>query len=238
MKDDRDLLVLKIQKLLSLANSDNEHEAKLAAEKAQELLVKHNLELQEVQNKNFEYIEVRTTTEPYLRWHQPFVIDILQGFFFVKVILYSRLVDHTEDGRRKFNKEIVLLGTRTNAKIAHYIFDYLSIVYQRLWLEYKRENCLGEKSRKSFYKGLTHGLASKLRSIRQKVQDQKGLVLVADPILNEKMKDIKSHKNHYKPIHDHAAQLAGFRKGQKIEIAKPIEAGAENKGLQIDKPKS
>jgi len=44
----------KIQKLLSLATSDNEHEAKAAMDKANALLVKHNLSMQEAK-ENLEY---------------------------------------------------------------------------------------------------------------------------------------------------------------------------------------
>lgn len=45
---DRDRIISKIQQLLALQESPNEHEAALAAVKARELLVKYNLEIAEV----------------------------------------------------------------------------------------------------------------------------------------------------------------------------------------------
>lgn len=240
-------VIARIQKLFSLAQSDNEHEARAAAEKAQALLVKYNLDAQEVKHKDFEYLEQQVASEPYLRWHQPFIIDILQEFFFVKVIWYNRVAGyaHRDPNRyhdgyaRKFRKDIVLFGTKTNVKIAHYVFDYLSQVYQRLWLEYKRENGLGEKSRKSYYQGLTNGLTVKLYTIRQSVQQERGLVLVKDPKLDERTKKVKSHHNPYKHEEDPDAEDAGFEAGQEIQISKPIEhkEGYSGKVLAASKKK-
>lgn len=235
-----DNIIRKIQHLLALATSDNEHEAKAAAEKAQALLVKYNLDIQEVKNKDLEYIETQVASEPYLRWHQPFVIDILQDFFFVKVLWHNTVVGHSYRGdgynhgyARKFRKDIMLFGSKTNVKIAHYVFDYLSTIYQRLWLEYKSEHGLGEKSRKSYYKGLTQGLSEKLTEIRHSVEQQCGLVLVADPKLNEHLKDVKGHNNPYRSQRDLTAEEHGFEAGRNIQIAKPIESKSENLGKTL-----
>ena len=58
-----DQIIERIQKLLSLANSDNENEAQLAASKANELLTKYNLSLQEVEGINLEYSEHEVATQ-------------------------------------------------------------------------------------------------------------------------------------------------------------------------------
>lgn len=241
-----DGLISKIKKLLSLANSDNENEAKVAAEKAQELLVKHNLDMQEVENKDFEYTEQLVASEPYIRWHQPFIIDILQEFFFIKVMWYNKFTGFSDrdPGRypsgvaRKLRKDINLLGTKANVQVAHYVFDYLTVVYQRLWLEYKHEHDLGEKSRKSYYEGLTHGLSEKLLMIRNKVQNERGLVLVKDPKLDELLKDTKPHKNNYQPEDDPHARKAGYEHGKNIEIKKPLgEKKSTSNGLELAAPK-
>jgi hypothetical protein len=42
-------IIEKIQKLLALATSDNENEAQMAAKRAQELLLKYNLKLTDVE---------------------------------------------------------------------------------------------------------------------------------------------------------------------------------------------
>lgn len=46
----------KIQKLLSLANSDNENEAKMATARANELLIKYNLNLQQIEDHQNDYM--------------------------------------------------------------------------------------------------------------------------------------------------------------------------------------
>ena len=51
MKDERAEILEKIRKLLALAgNNPDEHEATLASERAQEMLLKYNLSLFEVEN--------------------------------------------------------------------------------------------------------------------------------------------------------------------------------------------
>lgn len=49
---DRQIIIDRIAKLLALSNSPNEHEAALAAERAQELLEKYNLSMEEIVPSN------------------------------------------------------------------------------------------------------------------------------------------------------------------------------------------
>lgn len=80
-------LIKKIQKLLALATSPNENEAKLAATKAQELLTLHNLNMQQVEGAVFDYeeLEVGERRKRAPMEHR-FVAAILDRFFFVEVI--------------------------------------------------------------------------------------------------------------------------------------------------------
>ena len=51
-------IIEKIQKLLSLSGSENVNEAELAMSKAQELMTKHNIDMQTVDNHDSEYINI------------------------------------------------------------------------------------------------------------------------------------------------------------------------------------
>ena len=57
-------LLEKISKLLALTSSPNEHEAALAAEKAAELLAKHNLSVADL-GQDLSLIHISEPTRPY-----------------------------------------------------------------------------------------------------------------------------------------------------------------------------
>lgn len=80
-KNSMEQVVEKIQKLLALANSDNENEAKLASKKAHELMIKYNLSASEVEMINKEYINKIVSIEPYTKPHQKYIYSILMSFF-------------------------------------------------------------------------------------------------------------------------------------------------------------
>lgn len=251
MKADEEILK-KIQKLLALATSDNENESSVAAQKAQELIVKYNIDMQQVHNAQFEYRWHEIATEPYLRMHQKFILPILKDFFFVKALLCPQFAGtYTITGARQFKTVVKILGTQTNVIIANYIFDYLSETYQRLWLDYKRENNLSEKARQAYYNGLTKGLREKLTAVRETSQNSKAEEMVRntnlsledataltiiknDLALEDEFKKIKS-KTHQSAgfSKDGEAEAAGMEHGKKISLSRPVDHKSEGKVLGV-----
>lgn len=220
----------KIKKLLALAQSDNENEAKLAAEKAQELIVRHNIKIQSLKKENKEFIHMTLlSNQPYMKPHVDSITNILVKYFFVRVIVSD--VDTGEltvDFRRKIRKDFFIIGTTENTTMAKYVFDYLSIVYQRLWLKYKKENSLGEKARKSYYLGLTHGIYKKLEETRKKVEESYGLVLVKDAELENYMDNLNLGKaSSNSSCSNSTAYYDGVEDGNKININRPVEDKSE-----------
>lgn len=231
----QDDIIAKIQKLLALANSDNEHEAQIAAQRAQELMVKHNLEMQQIK-VDLEYAEQVVANDlPYALWHHNYILNICKDYFFVRTWFAPQKYKLTRDNRRQFRYGIVFFGTKANVKIANYVFDYLCGAYQRLWLDYKRANGLTEKSRKSYYSGLSKGLRSKLEETRARVEQDRGLVLVNDPKLDARMaKGFTSHGGSYNPEYHHDVAMAGIEHGKSISIAKPIEGQRIYTGIRLN----
>lgn len=242
MENINDKLIQKIQKLLALASSSNENEAETAARMAQELLVKHNLDLQQVQKTDFDYTEQTASEEPYVRWHQPYIHRILQAYFFVKVIYFNKPVGMTIDGRIKNKKEIRFFGTKTNVQIAMYINDFLSRTFQELWLKYKKETGCSEKSRKSYYRGLQAGLSMKIELTREKVIKERGLILIDDPKLKERTENLHNYTNSHQPIRNIVAEADGIKHGEKIQISKTITSESSSsikllRGKNVNKNK-
>lgn len=81
----------RIQKLLKLAESSNENEAKLAAEKANELLMRYNLTNADIERQasDYGYIDIYTGRT---KVEDKFINTILAECFFVKAIYTQNLV--------------------------------------------------------------------------------------------------------------------------------------------------
>ena len=109
----------KVQKLLALSNSSNDHEALLALMKAQELLAKHNLSMADVPS---ELKEERVVEE----W----VMDVSAYNYWVRKL--AKIVAQNfrcEDliYRKPHNKSFLregFVGLETDAKVAAQIFRY------------------------------------------------------------------------------------------------------------------
>lgn len=230
---DIEKVIDKIKKLLSLATSPNEHEAARAAERAHELLVKHNLDMQQVENRpDPEYVKHRISERVYQRVEEKFVLQILRDHFFV----------HTYQSRPQgdgypYTTKIFMVGTKSNVQIAAYVHGFLISKFRELWLVYKRQNQLGENLRQSYYLGLTRGLLDKLESQKNRIQNERGLVLVKDPQLEKIIDDMKLGKagSTRMQIRDWVMQ-DGIDDGKKIQIQRSLteQADVGGKVLSIE----
>ncbi len=232
-----DSIIERIQKLLNLANSPNENEAKLATAKANELLTKYNLNLQEIKDKNFEY-----TTHDLVscgltfKTHHRLITDIMNKYFFVAVIFSSRTVgvssgEHAyyRRARRQKAKTIKLVGMPENCKIAAYVFDYLNALYPKLWIEYRKGTNATPRDRVSYYEGLTIGIMEKLKESRFRVQNETGLVVLKDMNLEKRVNEIatgvyKAPQNNL----NNTVVKDGIQDGLKVTLRKPIETSRTN----------
>lgn len=223
-------LIEKIQKLLSLANSSNEHEAKLAASRASELLLKYNLSIQEVEKHDGSYTDqVIAEGKSRLSYHQNLILDIVNAYFFTRSIIRSR---RTLSG---MNKIVILIGLPENCKIAAYIYDYLMQIYPKLWKEYKRSlnpNYRDSRARRSYYLGLTTGIGRVLEESRFRVQEQTGLVLVKDSKLDE-VTTARCNGTYKAPENkqiDTSIYRDGIEDGKNVKLRKPIETDRQDSG--------
>jgi len=233
--DNKSDIIAKIQKLLSLANSPNEHEAKLAAERASEMLVRHNLKLSQVEGyesdnvcKNFMHGKTKRPME------HKFILSIIEQFFFVRIVQGRRL--SLIDG--KIHPTWSMIGDSHNVEIAMYVQEFLERTFKRLFQEYKSLNDTTERSRNSYYLGLHHGVIDQLKSVREKIQSETSLVVIPDPKLDDMIEDIfgkTSRKSVSVEVHDKAAIDQGAIDGKKIRIAKGLDTQSTNSGLLLKK---
>jgi hypothetical protein len=153
----------RVEKLLALSQSSNEHEAALAMQKANDLIEKYHIQelgCDRLHRYGFGIIDrKRKRIESYQRS----ICTILHDFFFVRVVLSSLYDPLTNDTY----KTIELLGTKENVTIAEYCYHFLENRLASLWsLNRRRFKGSVKTEKNSYYLGL-------LRGFHQKLQEQK-----------------------------------------------------------------
>jgi len=206
-------IIEKIQKLISLSDSPNENEAKSAMAKAQELMLKHNIDMRSVKDHDAVYgAEVSDTfkREPA---NSKYVNSILSQFFFIEVVKSKR------GSGSYFN----YIGEKKNIDTAMHMRNFLTATFDRLWKEYKKEHNATQASKGSFMYGLFEGFTAKLKEQRAAAENQYGLVLIQDPKATEKMNEmfttLSNRRSRPTTIRDAAALSAGTAQGKNINAS-------------------
>ena len=146
----------KIEKLLALADSDNPHEAEAATLKANDLLLKYNLqnldsheEVETCVKLVFKNKKMNSTLNA--------LYDILQ-YFYVQPVF-----NRTREG-----VGLDVVGSRINVEMADYIAKFLASEFELLWNKAKKEDrsLKGLKMKNNYILGLAHGFTTKLKNER------------------------------------------------------------------------
>ena len=152
-------IVDKIQKLLALTESSNEHEAALAAEKAHELLAEHNLSMAQVESAskkeklNEQVGHTSATSKLGARWVRNLWLATARLYFCE--YLYSR-------GNHKTYHTVI--GSEANTTTACHMAEFFtqSVV----------EMSKGSSSQSSFRTGCALRLVTRLNEMRKLAQEQ------------------------------------------------------------------
>lgn len=155
----------KVRKLLALGQSDNEHEAALALQRAQQLLERHRLDfasLAEAEQLVHRTIDTRARSLPA---HRKAICTLLEAGFGVRVIcasLYDPQANCT-------NKTIELFGTEEAVAIAEHCCHFLENRLQVLWAKNRRRfSGSGRTARKSYFLGVLAGFREQLQATAPK----------------------------------------------------------------------
>ncbi len=160
-------LMSKVQKLLSLADSSNSHESELATIKANQLIVKHNLQNIEAQDSEACLLRVCEATRNNSKLQT--IYDILTTF------MVQPVFNH---GKKGIYLEVI--GSRTNVKIAEYVAHFLDEELEVLWKKTKKSNTelKGAKARNSFFKGVSKGYLDRHKSVTLETVSGKDLIVL------------------------------------------------------------
>ncbi len=169
-------IIAKVQKLLALASSSNQFEAEQATIKANQILLKHNLELvnqKHSQNIPTTYVKRTLHGKRCTQKHKA-IYQILKHFFVTPIFNY---------GHNGFYLEVI--GEKTNIILADYIASFLDYELDNLWKHAKISNSKmkGTNAKNNFMKGISKGYSQKINSIHQQIE-KKSLICLNNSLEN------------------------------------------------------
>lgn len=156
-------IIEKVRKLLALSDSDNEHEAALAMQRAGEILSRYRLTLDALAEEEGLVHRTIDTGQQTLPVHRKSICSLLETCFAVRVICAS-LYDPRADCSFK---TIELLGREEQVAIAEHCYHFLENRLQTLWEKNRRSfGGNGRIAKKSYYLGLLAGFRETLEQSR------------------------------------------------------------------------
>jgi hypothetical protein len=228
MTDGEQRVLDRVAKLLALAESPSEHEARAAMAAAQRLLLKHNLEERAQRHaRGYAFRHIGPSTARHGE-HEKILGTLLGKHFFVEAIWIPVYV--ANEGKRVTVLELV--GMPANLEIAEYVHGYLLATSERLWREHKRASFIeSDRDRRTFLAGVMSGFAQKLARETTEQREQ-GLIWLRDADLDEFL-----HRRHprmrtftYGGGHKREAFAHGKAAGEKIVLHRGVSAGPVARG--------
>ena len=230
----------KIEKLLNLSMSDNEHEAKLALEKAMKLMNEHNITEEEVYRQQLMSEKITLPCVQTPDW----LITLYSN-----ISILSGCVFSWNNGRGKQKAVARVTGRERDVQNAIYLIGFLFREVEKQSKEYKK-NAKGiyvgkflSKKVKSFKIGLIDKISYKLQ-LQQRTffNHQKNSTDLVCIDLNIKLKDAEEYlkqllnvdkfkKHNSKAQYDRAGLIAGGKAGEELEISQAVSGQEEIKKI-------
>lgn len=225
-------LIEKIQKLLSLSESSNENEAKIAMLKAQELLVKHKLSLQEVKNIKINNSKIK---------------DDITNISFTKAKWKGKLAHLIADNFGCYNyyktrrvNTITFFGREEDVKVCNIVLQYavdcIETSIKRLQREYIKNGYSTRGVGNDYAMGFIEGLRENFES-QKKANQEWGLVLFKDKeVVEEYSKKVFKRSININSTFKGNSDVyyEGIENGKKFSISDKITGGEMDENLQLE----
>ena len=148
--NDRDRIVVRIHKLMALAESNNPNEAQAAMLKAHELIARHNVDLI-AQDLDQDYHSIFLGAPRLRHFREAYhLAHLLQDFYFIQGMWIQAWV--LKKGR--MGRVLEISGTRKNVQIADYIHAAICRYIDDAWANYRRNKGLNRYRKTDFAVGI------------------------------------------------------------------------------------
>lgn len=211
-----------IDKLKRLSKSSNVHEAELAASRMQDILLKYNLTLSDVELENEEVRGERSNlggSSAECLWRGE---------------LHSGISEHNfcRSIRVSGTQGMLIFGKKHNIEVVNYMYGYLADTIWRLAKESANRDGLALAGRyaylNNFANGATRTVLARLRAERTKATKadakSRDLVVVEDALVEKKFDEVVKKPVKVKPSgqSDHGAFIKGLAAGAQIGLRKGV----------------
>lgn len=214
-------VVRRIRKLLALADSPHEAEARSAMNAAYKLMLKHNVAVAQAAAPQRYVVRQVGETKSRHDGYEHVLCGILSGHFFVELTIIPAF--DAVRGKKATMFEVV--GTPENVEIACWVWEFLVHTGERLWRAHRvAHGVRGDRERRTFLEGLMTGFREKLEGEGAKAEREEGLVWVGDAGLDGFVRSRwprRSGGTRYLSGRG-AAHEAGRQAGREIVLRKPI----------------
>ena len=229
--DGGDKILIRIKKLMALAQSQNKHEAEAAMIKAHQLVAKYNVDLL-ARNEKRHYVSIFIGPPALRHFREEYhLASLIQDFWFVEGIWVSAYVV----AKGKMGRVLEISGTAENVRMADYVHAFVCHFIDSMWMKYDSKKKLGRYRKSDFAVGIIEGFRSKLESEHAGESDQPdqtyALVKAGDALLAEyihyRYPRLRSFRRNGSSQDDDVYN-AGIRVGKKLVIAKGITDSGES----------
>jgi hypothetical protein len=235
-------ILIKIRKLLALADSTNEHEALLAMQKARQLLDRYNLngELNEDNNSApYSNLLINLKRKRVECYHRA-ICSLLLDYFHAEIVITPLYDAHD----LTTYKCIDIMGKSGNVKIAGYVYHFLMDRLPALWRKHQASNPGPKNGRNSYWLGVLNGFRQGLEDDRQAgIKAQETVVAEKSNLLPTAINDqalglfVASRYPKLKNSRKRAARIdlrhfeAGRKDGQLLKFRKGLNRGGDGQRL-------
>ena len=228
---DEPRVLRRIRKLLALAQSPNEHEARLAAARAQRLMLEHNLAEADTGRALPYRCQQLGSIKRRFQAHEKMLAGLLGEHYFVRSIWMNGFdVERGMPGRY-----LEISGTPENLEMAAWVYGFLRQTGEGLWREHKRQQGIsGDAERRRYLAGVVYGFGEQLRSQAERNQ-QEGLIWLGDEGLQDYYETLhpRVRRGRGPRIRATDAWLEGKAAGREIVLHKPVTAAPGRSGRRI-----
>jgi hypothetical protein len=222
--------MLRVKKLLALAESKNRFEAEAAMTKAHELIARHNIELNHNEGRRqflSIFIGSPALRHPREDYH---LANLLQDFYFVSGIWVPAYVIE----KQKMGRVLEISGRSQNLKIADYVHGFIVQFIDTQWQKYNHDKKMNRYRKTDFAVGIIEGFRNKLELNVLKKKTKKdifALIQKTDPQLQKYFKFKYPHTASVKKAvsqQDDRVLNDGKKLGKKLVIARGISERKNN----------
>lgn len=231
-----DKIMVRVKKLMALAESQNQHEAEAAIAKAHELIEKYNIDLLS-RNANRDFVSIFVGTPALRHFREEYHLSgLLQNFYFVSGIWVSAYVLEKE----KMGRVLEISGTVQNINIAAYVHDFVRRHIDSKWKEYNKDKGLNRYRKTDFAVGIIDGFRFKLESESQNkknTREEFALIKKEDALLEKYLSYKHPHLTSFRrkvSSQDTNVLNDGKQIGKKLVISKGVTEKGKGKKLLIE----